>query len=120
MQPVQISVPKHNFNNYAGTYNQRNILPNYGQSAADNDGGFNGITLRWTMYAYDNGYISKLGGYLPWAEANLDDAWAHRNSQELMWDSWNDKTPNIGEGSAVYSWDCSSAMVGMFNVPAPR
>lgn len=110
----------YDFNNYDGVYNGWNILPNYGQGADDNDGGFNGITLRWAMFAYDNGYLSRLGGYLSWARANLEDAWAHRNSQELTWDHWNVQTPNIGGGSAVYSWDCSSAMVGMFNVPAPQ
>lgn len=109
----------HDFNNYDSIHNGWNILPNYGQSENDNDGGFNGITLRWSMFAYNKGYLSKVRGYLFWARANLDDAWTHRNAQELTWNHWNGQTPNIGEGSAVYSWDCSSILVGMFNVPAP-
>lgn len=91
-----------------------------GQGANDNNGGYNGITLRWAMYAYNNGYLSQLGGYLPWAQVNIDDASAHRDSQELIWDDWVATTPATGGGSAVHSWDCSSAMVGMFDVPTPQ
>jgi hypothetical protein len=105
----------HDFNNYAGTYNGYNVLPNYGQGATDNDGGFNGITLRWTSFASVENMIPSLGGYLDWAQANVSSAWANRSSTELMWDDWVSPTQN----SEAYSWDCSSAMAGMFSVPAP-
>jgi predicted alpha-1,6-mannanase (GH76 family) len=44
--------------NYAGTTSSGyNILPNYGQGANDNDGGFNGIVMRWINTANVHGYI---------------------------------------------------------------
>lgn len=100
--------------NYAGvTSTGYNILPNYGQGATDNDGGFNGIAMRWISVANAHGSIST--SVLNWAKANVDQAWSIRDSQELMWDDWAAQTPSTT--GAVYSWDCSSAMVGMFDIP---
>lgn len=102
---------------YSGTYNGYNLLPNYGQGAQDNDGGFNGITMRWTGYAYARG--EETSSFLPWAQANVGHAWAMRNSSGLSWDNWNASTPANVNGGQPYSWDCSSTVVGLFNIPAP-
>lgn len=102
---------------YAGTYNGYNLLPNYGQGAPDNDGGFNGITLRWGGIASARGLMPS--SYLPWAQANVGHAWSLRNSSGLSWDAWNTQTPANVNGGSPYSWDCSSTVVGLFDTPAP-
>jgi predicted alpha-1,6-mannanase (GH76 family) len=98
--------------NYAGTTSGGyNILANYGQSAGDNDGGYNGIVMRWLGTANAHGYLSST--VQAWALANITQAWSIRDGQELMWDDWAAQTP--ATSGKVYSWDCSSAMVGMFD-----
>jgi hypothetical protein len=95
---------------YAGTYNGYNVLPNYGQGNL-NDSGFNGIAMRQLALANSHGLIP--GDVMAAAEANIDSAWSHRDSQELMWNNWVSNTPNSG----IYSWDASAGAVGMFTIP---
>jgi hypothetical protein len=101
--------------NYAGTTSSGyNILPNYGQGANDNDGGYNGIVMRWINTANSHGSIPSAD--LAAAKANITQAWSIREYSSslpdyLMWDDWVADTPD----SNVYAWDCSSAMVGMLN-----
>lgn len=99
---------------YAGTVGGYNILPNYGQGATDNDGGFNGIVMRWLNTANAHGYISST--VKAWAVANITQAWSIRQYSSgdpyyLMWDNWMSAT----QVTSAYSWDCSSALVGMLN-----
>jgi hypothetical protein len=104
--------------NYAGTTSGGyNILPNYGQGATDNDGGFNGIVMRWINTANAHGTIPSAD--LAAAKANITQAWSIREYSSslpdyLMWDDWDADTPSSSSG-AVYAWDCSSAMVGMLD-----
>lgn len=105
---------------YDGTYNGYNILPNYGQGSGgtdNNDGGFNGITMRGVEDANYNGQVNST--QLAWAQANVGRAWAIRNSSGLSWDDWNHATPTNQDGVSPYSWDCSSTVAGMFNIPHP-
>jgi hypothetical protein len=100
---------------YAGTVNGYNILPNYGQGATDNDGGFNGIVMRWLNTANAHGNINST--VQAWAEANITQAWSIREYSSgdpyyLMWDNWMSDT----QVSSAYSWDCSSALVGMLDL----
>jgi len=90
------------------------VLPYYGPKAAnDNDGGYNGIALRWLGNANAHGYIDPW--VLAWAQYNVSQAWTIRDAQNLMWNDWIHGTP----GTGVYSWDCSSALAGMFDIPMP-
>jgi hypothetical protein len=101
--------------NYAGTTSGGyNILPNYGQGATDNDGGYNGIVMRWINTANAHGSIPSAD--LAAAKANVTQAWSIREYSSgdpyyLMWDNWAADT-NVSD---AYSWDCSSALVGMLD-----
>jgi len=101
--------------NYAGkTSGGYNIFPNYGQGATDNDGGYNGILMRWINVAHAHGSIPSAD--LAAAKANITQAWSIREYSSgdpyyLMWDNWAADT-NVSE---AYSWDCSSALVGMLD-----
>jgi len=90
-----------------------NILPNYGQGGTDG-GGFNGITLRWVGYAWNQGALTN-PSILSWAQTNVGLAWAVRNSSGLSWNNWFAFTPSGG----LFSWDCSDTLVGMLDIPAP-
>ena len=99
--------------NYAGTYNGYFILPEYDNSEDGSDGGgFNGIALRWTAYAYRNGAISDKS-VLSWMQVNVEQGWLENNSAGLSWNNWESPTP----GSGLYSWDCTDTVVGMLDVP---
>jgi predicted alpha-1,6-mannanase (GH76 family) len=95
---------------YQGTVGGYKILLDYDASENGSDGGgFNGITMRWLELANIHGLLSS--SVQAWAVANITQAWSVRDSSELMWDDWMSSTPSSG----TYSWDCSSAMAGMFN-----
>lgn len=103
---------------YVGSSNGYNILPNYHQGGK-NDDGYNGIALRGVGYAIRHGVLHGL--VLAWAQANVAAAWATRNSDDVMWNNWTPDNPNADTpASGLYSWDCSSAMAGMFDIPATR
>ncbi len=92
-------------------------LQDYGVN--NNNSGFNGIALRWLGFAYYSGYDAVMGpGVVSWAQANVTKAWSMRNGEELIWQDWNSPTPDNSTGK-LYSWDCSSAMAGMFDIPMP-
>ena len=101
--------------NYNGVVGGYNILPNYDTAETGQDGGgFNGITMRWLHVADVHGSISST--VEAWARANITQAWSIREYSSgdpyyLMWDNWMSPTPTTG----LYSWDCSSAMAGMFD-----
>jgi hypothetical protein len=86
------------------------ILPTYHQGNRDSSG-FNGIVFRWFRAAYQDGHMP--GIYLPWAQANVSQAWAGRNADGLSWNNWTSPTPSNG----LFSWDCSDTVSGMLNVP---
>jgi hypothetical protein len=97
-------------NIYGGTVGGVNILPNYGQGG--NDGGYNGIVMRWIGVANGHGNIPS--NVMTWAQANINQAWAERNgSTTLSWDDWFTNTPATG----TYSWDDSSTLSGMLDLP---
>ncbi len=101
---------------YAGTYGGYNILPNYHQGG-DNDDGYNGIALRGVGYALSRGILH--GGVWAWARANVEAAWQIRNADGVMWNNW---TPNSASAetpaNGLYSWDCTPALAGIFDIPA--
>jgi len=102
---------------YVGTYNGYNILPNYHQGG-NNDDGYNGIALRGVGYAIARGILDRR--QLAWAQANVAAAWRIRNSEDVMWNNWTPDDPSaVTPSSGLYSWDCSPALVGMFDIPAP-
>ena len=112
----------HNSNNpnypYVGTYEGFNILPNYRQGGK-NDSGYNGIALRGVGYALRYGDLNRR--QLAWARANVAVAWNIRNRDALMWNNWTPDDPAaITPEAGLYSWDCSPALAGMFDIPAPR
>ena len=93
-----------------GLWEGYDVLPNYGFDG--NNGGYNGICLRGVGYALSRGYLTT--SQAAWAMANVDAAFYHRNtSTQLMWDDWQNHTPATGN----LSWDCSSALSGMLNIP---
>ncbi|MCW3059430.1 MAG: hypothetical protein JWQ02_1251 [Capsulimonas sp.] len=74
----------------------------YGSDA----GGFNGICLRW---------LAKTGYNIPYLQACVNNGWAYRNSRGLSDCCWYRRTPD--SPTVLYSWDCSSVVVGMLCVP---
>ena len=97
---------------YAGSLNGFNILPNY-HPGGKNNAGYNGIALRWIGAAAHRGWLTP--PELAWAQANVGRAWAIRNATNLTWNNWANPTPPDG----LFSWDCSSAMSGLFDIPDP-
>jgi hypothetical protein len=97
---------------YAALWKKFNILPDYHQGGKNN-AGYNGIALRWIGMAARSGALTP--AEVAWAQANVSLAFNLRNASGLMWNKWNTPTPPDG----LYSWDCSSAMVGMLDIPAP-
>ena len=103
---------------YVGIYEGYNILPNYHQRGV-NDAGYNGIALRGVGYALAHGILHLR--QLAWAQANVAAAWRIRNSDDVMWNNWTpNTTASDTPSSGLYSWDCSPAMAGMFDIPSPR
>jgi hypothetical protein len=97
---------------YAGAWKGFNILPDYHQGGKNN-AGYNGIALRWIGLAARSGSLTP--AELAWAQANVSRAWNLRNASGLTSNNWNSPTPPDG----LFSWDCSSAMVGLLDIPAP-
>ncbi len=80
--------------------------------------GQNGIALRGVGFALSSGYLHSR--QLAWAQANVAAAWIVRNSNDVMWNNWTPDTLSaVTPSSGLYSWDCSSALAGMFDIPAP-
>lgn len=109
----------YNMNNsnlpYAGTIDGYNVLPNYGQGGGNN-AGYNGIALRGTGFAYSRGVLNATT--LLWAQENIQAAWNKKNTNNVMYNNWATSASNT-PNSGVYSWDCSSALAGFLDFPAP-
>lgn len=102
---------------YVGVYLGFNVLPDYRQGGK-NDSGYNGIALRGVGYALAHGDLTK--NQLAWAQANVEAAWANRNTTDVMWNKWTPNDPAaVTPSTGLYSWDCSPALAGMFDIPAP-
>lgn len=100
-----------NFNNYAGTSNGYNILPNYGQGNLNNSG-FNGIACRWLGIANGHGLIPSAD--MSALAANTNQLWTERNgTTELIWNDWVAATPSTG----TYSWDDSASLACLLDSP---
>jgi hypothetical protein len=94
-----------------------NLLPDYEANGGNykNNAGFSSILFRGLGTAYNNGFLPP--GVLTWAQINLQAAFYHRDgSTSLMWGDLEDHTLINNQ---TYSWDCSSAVSGMLNIPAP-
>jgi len=74
----------------------------YGSDA----GGFDGICIRW---------LAKAGLKTAFLQSVVNNAWSYRNSRGLVTCCWYQRTPDLP--FALYSWDCSSVVVGMLCVP---
>lgn len=96
---------------YDGTSGGYNVLPDYGQGDQNNSG-FNGIVMRWLGIANGHSLISSAN--LAATQANINAAWSYRNgTSELIWNDWDAATPSTG----TYSWDDSSALAGLLDIP---
>jgi predicted alpha-1,6-mannanase (GH76 family) len=74
--------------------------------------GFKGIFARWcSKYAKDEN--SNNGTIKTWLARNANSAWSHRNSANLMWAKWRERTPD----GDLSSWDCSSGLAITQNAP---
>ena len=100
---------------YAGTYDGYNVLPDYGAGGnnGDNNCGYDGIALRGFGFALMDGLLANPDA-LPFAQANVQSAWNHRGSDNVEWCGWT-----TSPSGTKYSWGDSSAMAGMFDIPAP-
>lgn len=79
--------------------------------------GFKGILVRW-MYRYGE-YLNELGdteesmNVLNWLQLNADTAFKNRNSQNLIWTEWANKTPEDVSDKDIYGF--SPAIALLFN-----
>lgn len=104
-----------NLTNYDSVIGGVNIMPDYSNHETilnGNDNGFNGILMRGVGFANGYGYIP--AAILTDAQANLNQAWSERNGNNtLVWDDWDAATPTTGN----YSWNDSSALAGLLDIP---
>jgi hypothetical protein len=95
--------------------NTYNLLPYYGNTNVGNyknNAGYNGVCFRGLGYAIQAGYLTSSQEL--WAEENVEAAFYHRNNTtQVMWGNLQAHTP----ASGLYSWDCSSAVAGILNIP---
>ncbi len=96
-----------------------NVLPNYAHDSCSgstnrggNDVGYDGIAFRGMGLAISRNYLNGTDSSV-WAEGNVSLAYHHRNSGNLMWTDFRAST----EATGNYSWNCSSALVGMLVTP---
>lgn len=74
--------------------------------------GFKGIFARWMgklIYECDQEQ------YLPWMEKNARTAWGNRNSKDIMWTKWADKT----QDTFYTAWGCSAGVALLWNCLPP-
>ena len=74
--------------------------------------GFKGIFARWMgklIYECDQEQ------YLPWLEKNARTAWGNRNSKDIMWTKWADKT----QDTFYTAWGCSAGVALLWNCLPP-
>jgi hypothetical protein len=98
-----------------------NVLPNYAHKSdrcggsidrGGNDVGYDGIAFRGMGLAIGRGYLGGTDSRV-WAQGNVALAYSNRNSDNLMWTDFQAPT----EATGNYSWNCSSALVGMLVTP---
>ena len=53
--------------------------------------------------------------YLPWMEKNARTAWGNRNSKDIMWTKWADKT----QDTFYTAWGCSAGVALLWNCLPP-
>lgn len=70
--------------------------------------GFKGILARWLGKL---SYECDQPQYLSWMEKNAEMAWDNRNSKDIMWTKWADKT----QDTFYTAWGCSAAVSLMWN-----
>ena len=101
--------------NYDGiTPGGYNLMPDYSNGETilnGNDNGFNGILMRGVGQANAAGYIPS--AVMLAAQDNLNEAWSNRTADPLIWDDWDAATGP----SPFYSWNDSSAMAGLLDLP---
>lgn len=92
-----------------GMYSLENVDGVLNGEASGNDLiGFKGILTRW-FYRYSK-YTGDLD-VLAWLQNNADVAYGNRNSKNLIWTAWANKT-----GEQNYDpWGCSAAVALLFN-----
>ena len=105
-----------NLTNYDGvTPDGYNLMPDYSNGETILNGaqnGFNGILMRGVAIANKSGYIPS--AVLIAAQSNLNEAWSNRNgTTTLVWDDWDAATHSTG----TYSWNDSSALAGVLDLP---
>ncbi|MCR5755070.1 MAG: carbohydrate-binding protein [Acetatifactor sp.] len=84
-----------------------------GSSDAEDSQGFKGILPRWFyLYAVDNNQPM----ILEWMKLNAAVAWSNRNSDNIIWTRWGDKT----EEKNYYSFGASTAVAMLQNVAGSR
>jgi hypothetical protein len=120
-QGSNVMVPKiatyvfNNLTNYDGTAGGYNLMPDYSNGETVLNGaqnGFNGILMRGVAIANKSGYIPS--AVLLAAQANMNQAWSERNgTTTLVWDDWDAATQSTG----TYSWNDSSALAGLLDIP---
>lgn len=75
--------------------------------------GFKGILARWLgKLIYEGGQTQ----YLPWMEKNAATAWENRNSKDIIWTKWADKT----QDTFYTAWGCSAAVSLLWNCLPPK
>ena len=101
--------------NYDGiTPGGYNLMPDYSNGGTiqnGNDNGFNGILMRGVGQANAAGYIPS--AVILAAQDNLNEAWSNRNTDPVITDDWDAATPSSGN----YSWNDSSALAGLLDIP---
>ena len=92
-----------------------NTMPDYSNGGTiqnGNDNGFNGILMRGVGFANSKGYLPS--ALLSAAQDNINEAWSYRDgTHTLVWDDWDASTPTSGN----YSWNDSSALAGLLDLP---
>ena len=74
--------------------------------------GFKGILARWLgKLVYEGGQTQ----YLDWMEKNAQTAWRNRNSSDIMWTRWADKT----QDTFYTAWGCYAAVSQLWNCLPP-
>lgn len=104
-----------NLTNYDGiTPGGYHLMPDYSNGGTilnGNDNGFNGILMRGVGVANAVGYIPS--AVLLAAQDNLNEAWSNATIDPLIWDDWDAAT----SPSPFYSWNDSSALAGLLDIP---
>lgn len=102
-------------NMYSNLPDYNNDSGNYGGGySTTNNAGYNGIAFRGLGIAWP----LMTSWQQNWAQEEVEAGFYHRNdTTQLMWGDLLDHTPLFPGNGSLYSWDCSSELSGMFNIP---